>query len=213
MNEQIEALYRAHRLFENMPDDLKDKGWDAWDDSERARYDTWKTRGDENRRQLYQSISEVAGESYRQKQAEIVTEFWCQFLADEIPPKHDTGNRMDTEREVRGHLLALVIIDKMHEKQPSGKIEEFRSSLFRLIDKELSQFIHVGVGVDYHPDRIISEACHEAGIEVHFCSTFPAKTMSWVYPDRVVAKIGYGGKLETLMTCLDFSLDASKSTD
>ncbi len=53
------------------------------------------------------------------------------------------------------------------------------------------------IGVDYGPDRILSDACRDAGIK-DADQRFPWKTVMWTNPGRVTVACGYGAEPVTI---------------
>jgi len=203
-NEQIKQLHQEYNELRNMPDGLSWDNYDDWTNADHASYDERRSLASYKADELREKIFEVGGQSYALQQAEIAAEFWCGFLVDDKPPAHNVGNRMDSADNVLQQAFAEYAITVLHKMHTTEQVDNFRQSLISLIQKERNNTLqYLPIGVDYHPDRILQEACNAAGIEIAFCPTFPSKTMCYIDAISVSVSVGYRGEHRALMTCID----------
>lgn len=128
----------------------------------------------------------------------------AQWWADEL--RH--GALLDNGDDNTTTLVSLLIVK---QEIPEDQIVHFQEVLAGLIRERLGPsaqeslergdpaFGSYGriISVDYHPDRILSEAADIAGIPVSI-STFPWKTMMHVSVGSVTVAHGYGAPFESI---------------
>jgi hypothetical protein len=203
-NEQIKKLYKEYKALDSMPLGLSWDNYDDWSEEDHKKKQEYDNMRGVKRDELYSLIAEVGGQDYAFKQATAIADFWCTFLADDNPPIHNVGREMNTVDSVRSQMFSEVMIAELKDMYTTEQIEVFRQSLINLIQNERDNTLrYFTIGVDYDPDRLLQSACNDAGIEIQFCATFPAKTMCYASADIVSARVGYGGDSVILMSCID----------
>jgi hypothetical protein len=87
-------------------------------------------------------------------------------------------------------LAYMVSEQTMADDQSTAKfVKILREKVQGELDACVDDLTYINLDVDYGPGRLLKEAADEAGIPY---SRFPWKTMMFVYPDHVIAALGYG---------------------
>mgnify|MGYP001559346407 CR=1 FL=1 len=111
-----------------------------------------------------------------QETSAAAAKWWADKLRG--PVIHDNGERMQS---------AMMTALQPDVPVPDEKIDEFDYFLGTALSE--TDYNHITVGVDYGPDRILSEAAEKAGINLEF--RLPIKTMMWITPEKVSVSEGY----------------------
>lgn len=111
-----------------------------------------------------------------------------------------TENNQDNgDNSISGALgmgLANMLAEKSREGVTRSKITIFTNSIINDIWKEKQENINAWImmDVDYHPCKILTDACHLSGLD-SLC--LPIKTWTKIRKDnKVSASFGYRGKIE-----------------
>jgi hypothetical protein len=129
-----------------------------------------------------------------QKEVAVAVEWWAEQLKDK--PKFDNGEPF------HGAMFGLIKHDPLSDEQ----IENFKSKLRLGIHKRVADVWDIKnpdfgsslrcIGVDYGPDKVLSDACKDAGFSSD--NRFPVKTNMWIDPYRVRVSCGYRAQIETI---------------
>ena len=136
-----------------------------------------------------------------QKLLEAAADWWAEQITGR-KLNWDNGAQNEGSAEDRkmgsmmwmlGNLAAMQSRDKITDDQ----IKTFKKSLIEEIKKDAEKRDSVILAVDYHPERCLSEAARKAGIDEY---AFPCKTVMWIDPNKVSAKLGYGAAEKIIAT-------------
>ena len=98
-------------------------------------------------------------------------------------------------------MMAQLLANLNHKAEPTEKVLKFKEALKGIITEELGDErgsrYGMSFGVDYDPDRILSEALSTAGIEDSM-STLPWKTGMSIRDGKIEAHSGYGAPREVV---------------
>ncbi len=99
------------------------------------------------------------------------------------------------------NMMAQLLATLSHKAEPNEKVLKFKEALKGLITKELGSesgsLYGTSLGVDYHPDNILSKALSKAGIDDNM-STLPWKTHMSINDGKIEAHSGYGAPREAV---------------
>lgn len=121
----------------------------------------------------------------------------CEWWAARIT--RPTFNALRPEERRREDSQPMAVAEIM----AASMVEDINEGAVARFQLELAQRLHTdeqarwGIGVDYGPDRILSEAAAAAGIKVTMM-TFPWKSFMSFHDGKVEAYCGYGQPFETL---------------
>lgn len=108
-------------------------------------------------------------------------------------PNQDNGD--DTPNGGISFALMNMRSDSARKTATPKAIEKFKTKLTELLMNAKSKYDRE-CDVDYHPNRILSDACEFAGID---SGCLPCKTFTVIENDfTVTAKYQYGGEFEKL---------------
>lgn len=115
--------------------------------------------------------------------------------------KLNQNNGDNSEQGGLGFLLMNYVSLKAQDEVTEEKIQKFKSKLTELLlDPDTNKYYKHCIGVDYHPDMPLADACAHAGINT---SCLPIKTNTWIQiydgSNTVLAALGYHGKREELV--------------
>lgn len=113
--------------------------------------------------------------------------WWATVLRD---PKHDNG----------GDELTSMMADMLTASNPAeaGALELFAGYLKEEVDKMIEDGRDwISFGVDYHPDRILSNCAEKANLTVPMLG-WPWKTNMWVTPQSVKVSYGYRAEVKII---------------
>jgi hypothetical protein len=110
----------------------------------------------------------------------------------------ELGNGDAQEREYTNTVnlfMSLLETPEVTDEQ----ITTFEQSLSEQIGGEISRKTYTCIGVDYHPDVILSTALTDAGIKIAL-NLFPLKTMMYINTKKgiVTVREGYGAITEQI---------------
>lgn len=109
------------------------------------------------------------------------------------PAQLDNGDKSQTG----AMTFALAMqLQEFEFQSDNGKAKLFEEALYSriLAHQPYSPTSPMTIDVDYHPDQLLIECCNIAGVNVGM-TTFPWKTMMWVYEDKVMVAEGYQASL------------------
>jgi len=125
-----------------------------------------------------------------EEQVEVAVNWWADRVCQ--PEFHTQTPGENVKSIAMAESMAYLLTKPVNFDSKEKFIDELRK---RITSSEFNPFS--GLHVDYHPDRILSDAAIESGVEL---SNFPWKTGMYFGEDgSVKAKIGYGSELETLL--------------
>lgn len=120
--------------------------------------------------------------------ARIAAAWWSAFLRGKPAPL-DNGDRES------GLATVIGMLAQAHEPKPDEvAAQAFEDALCAAFE---APGFYGTVGVDYHPDRVLSDAAQKAGVKLSMV-TLPWKTCMWIKPDRVTVRCGYGAATQVL---------------
>ncbi len=129
---------------------------------------------------------------HRKEEIEQLSESAAVWWAEKLQtPKFDNGGTDP------GNQLAQLITASMHKEQPGDKASKFKEALKEAIAERLEMTSYMSFGVDYHPDRILTDALSKATIK-NDMSTLPWKTNMWIKDGKVEVRYGYGAPIEVV---------------
>ena len=121
---------------------------------------------------------------------EITVKWWCE-KSFETPLNQNNGD--DSEQGGLGFLLMNMLSSKAQSKTTPEMIEKFKSKLTEILlsKKGMPGIYGNQLDVDYHPNKILSDACKFSGIDE---SCLPIKTFTRIEQDNMVrGRYQYGG--------------------
>lgn len=116
--------------------------------------------------------------------------------ADWWKSKLANGDRGDAKLE-NGLAQLLAMTRDVADIGQTEALDKFAVVLSEKIDEALLSGRQVYLGVDYHPDRVLSDAATEACVKVPYMG-WPFKTSMWVDQDKITVREGYGAPLTVL---------------
>ena len=129
------------------------------------------------------------GNGLAAKQIEVAVQWWGEQLK---MPTFDMG--ADSKGSMMGELMATVY----SKRQPDSVIADFQGHLAKALKGTKGRVEWLCVGVDYWPDKILSDALEAAGVRVSMIQ-LPWKTQMWFQNGGVQVSLGYGGKSQELL--------------
>ena len=109
--------------------------------------------------------------------------------------KLDNG---DTSR--RGGLtmaIGLMLQNAVASKRTPEQIQAFEDALVDILQGLEDVELRYGLGVDYHPDRVLQAAIDASGCPVSM-TCLPWKTHMHIKDGEIMVACGYGAPLETI---------------
>jgi hypothetical protein len=130
-------------------------------------------------------------------QLQAAVSWWANKLSS---CKFDTLG--STRQDPQNHRVEMAeMLAQMNKRSCSQEqIDLFQQNLAEEIRAALanrSDQYSFAVGVDYHPDAILSDALRAAGIQENM-STPPWKTMMWIEKGKVAVRYGYGAEIQVI---------------
>lgn len=116
-------------------------------------------------------------------QIDKAVNWWAEVIQK---PRFDNGDK--SEAGFIGSIFASVAQSKFTPSQE--QVEKFKMYLKEELEKE-GYFVFDGLHVDYHPEKILSDAAQKANISE---LNFPWKTSMWFRDDKVIVAYGYSDK-------------------
>jgi len=126
-------------------------------------------------------------------QASAAAKWWRDRLER---PTFDNLGKTRWHPSERGAAMAEMMAMMLAKPQKQQRLDAFEAALkAKLLSFKEGDYFHY-LGVDYGPDRILSEAADAAGITNDGLTTFPWKTSMWfdLKAGTITAAIGYGGE-------------------
>lgn len=126
--------------------------------------------------------------------AEVAAKWWADKICGDV--KFDNGD--DSMNGLFCMVMAKSLVKPVTEEQKNSFIENLAESIV----KEQRDLLDV----DYHPDRLLSEAAQAAGISGN---NFPWKTVMWIVEDeetkeiKILVKAGYGAEQKQIYPVQD----------
>jgi len=139
--------------------------------------------------------------------ARAAAEWWAKQVG---APTHRLVR--NEERDFSSDFAELALLTVAYRNPvPDGAGAAFVDALEKLYDELLVKWDgRVSLGVDYGPDLELADVAKAHGIHG---SRFPIKTNLWVYPDYVVASLGYRGQDRLVWSAPDWARPACHSLD
>lgn len=135
--------------------------------------------------------------------AEAAATWWAQQIgAPTFDAIGNTGSPKERQQMGMAGMLAGLLADQ--HPVTAGQAQRFVGLLAERISKALPRG-YVSLAVDYGPCLELAEPANAAGIDA---SRFPWKTHMAVYPDHVVASLGYGASSELVWHAPDWTRPA-----
>jgi hypothetical protein len=141
------------------------------------------------------------------KEAQVGAKWWADQLRSGFTPNNGSveeegtiANLSQTDPAVR-ELFAMARVNDEAALTPE-KVDAFEAALVANIEALLIEDegpYHSTFGVDYHPDKILSDALATAEIEESM-TTLPWKTDMWVLRGSVKVSAGYGAEYVELLS-------------
>jgi hypothetical protein len=129
--------------------------------------------------------------------ADKASEKWAELLRN---PKYKMTYEGSTQSEKLTQAFTNMMVPQLPSNLTEDKLIVFQNKLSKLIRKCDDNYMHLSV--DYHPDKLLSEAAAEADIEMEW----PCKTTMWLYKDKIELRAGYGSPIKTI-----FEINGSKN--
>jgi hypothetical protein len=114
--------------------------------------------------------------------AKKAAKWWADHLRNGA--KLDNGD--NSEAGAMTMMLGLLLQSKT---APAIDADAFEKSLVSVLLEDDSNY----VGVDYHPDWVLSTAAERAGVNLSMAS-LPWKTSMWISGDKIAVAVGYGAE-------------------
>lgn len=131
-----------------------------------------------------------------QIQAATAAKWWAdQLLAAQPHLATQMGAEPDSPMNSPMGAVMAVLAQAQDRADDPTKVEAFRAALEARILTSLERYPSLAFGVDYHPDRILSDAADDAGMPLGM-TTLPWKTTMWVDDRGVRVSKGYGAASE-----------------
>lgn len=105
----------------------------------------------------------------------------------------DSGNKGDAQLDGMHQVFFL----SRDTGAAGGDLDAFETALEKAVDDVLAERSSVSLSVDYHPDRILSDAAEVAGLNIPMFG-WPSKTSMQVSDDKVSVSNGYGAASKEL---------------
>jgi hypothetical protein len=121
-----------------------------------------------------------------QEMANAAAKWW----ADKLRNGCHFDNGDSSETGAVSMLLGLMLADTLAEKRTPEQVDAFEVALAQSIAQLDVWQECMGFGVDYHPDRILSDAANAAGIVVD--GALPWKTHMNFMDGKATVREGYG---------------------
>lgn len=125
-----------------------------------------------------------------QKTAEKAAKWWADKLR--VFAELDNGDKSENGEGIMFLGLLVQVIEKT--KRTPEQADAFEKSLADVLMKENPRW---GFGVDYDPDKILTDAAEAAGVDLGVAS-LPWKTMMFIHEETVSVRCGYGAPVVTL---------------
>jgi len=136
-----------------------------------------------------------------QEIAKIAATWWADQIAN---PKFDNGDSSFTG------FMCNHLANKLVKPVAKDMREAFIEALSSAIVTNLEGRRVLPFGVDYGPDRILSDAAKKAGMPEN---NFPWKTMMWVSKNHVSAALGYAAQETILYANKDYYREQIKGSE
>ena len=122
-------------------------------------------------------------EQMKNKMADIAVNWWI----DKIGGSHNVGD---------GLANAMLNFTSNNVKNPEeNNIEKFREIFLKRFKERYDKNPHFDFSVDYSPEGMLSEICHESGIDG---SKLPCKSVLTVNEKEMSARCGYQSQWDKL---------------
>jgi hypothetical protein len=130
------------------------------------------------------------------REALTAASWWAdQLLKAQAPLAEQMGAEDNSPMRSPMAAVASVFVQASDRADDPAKVDAFRDALAQRITSEMGRVRYgVTVGVDYHPDRILAAAAHEADLPLGMTS-LPWKTTMWVADGSVRVSKGYGADI------------------
>jgi hypothetical protein len=109
----------------------------------------------------------------------------------------NASSKEDRDISMTMFLLGNMTANMAREKITPAQISTFKNSLVRQLkeDYDSCYYPNILLSVDYHPERYLSIAAEEAGIDDF---AFPCKTDMWITERSIQVKLGYSADIKTI---------------
>lgn len=136
----------------------------------------------------------------KQKVLETAADWWIEQITGHKMNwdngAQNAGSKEERDLGMRMFLLGNLTANIARERITDDQVLAFRDSLIRQLREAHNNYPTITLSVDYHPDRYLSEAAQEAGIDDY---VFPCKTTMWIKSDSIEVKLGYGAPIKTVL--------------
>lgn len=104
--------------------------------------------------------------------------------------------RFDNGDQSAGGGLAMMMAMMLSDRPSDDVADKFEEELYtRILDKISNTTYSICIGVDYGPDKILSDACEASGMSVN---NSPWKTNMTIDQDSVSVSAGYGASYKRI---------------
>lgn len=134
--------------------------------------------------------------------ARLAAKWWADQLRQ--PATLDNGD--DTSQGAMTASFAYMLQKMEREKQSADKIDAFENALANILERHNDPWF--SFGVDYNPDRILSEAAEAAELDLGM-TTLPWKTRMFATDEQVKVSVGYRGEPQVIYQRESVPTDAS----
>lgn len=117
----------------------------------------------------------------------------AKWWADQLRGNAKLDNGDDSPQGGMVAAMAMLLQSKEKTRVSDEAIDKFEQELAKILIEKNTRYL----GVDYHPDHILSEAADRACLPLGM-TTLPWKTSMYIDNDEVRVSCGYGAPSVTL---------------
>jgi hypothetical protein len=125
---------------------------------------------------------------------ELTVNWWAEKSFETLLNQNNGDN---SEAGGIGFILSNMLLMSAREKNTPEKIEKFKNELTNLLlEAEGKGRYNNELDVDYHPNKLLSNACELSGVDA---ACLPIKTFTYIDKDNSIkGRYQYGGEWFTL---------------